>query len=665
MWRGKMAEQVFEMKMNLNVLNHLGINLYSNIPAVLSEIVANAWDADATEVKVYTDNDKLIISDNGCGMDISDINEKFLTVGYQKREAGYSTTEKYNRKVMGRKGIGKLSLFSIANSVEIHTKKENFKQNSLKIDVSILEKKIKSGESNYFPEEILNPEVKLTGTGTTIILSRLKKRVNINTDAFLRKRLARRFSVLGKRHDFQMFVNDQEILLSDREYFNKLKMIWSFGDLDLPPNIVKNIDHRFTLDNQLIGTGEFEGSIYTVTGWIGAVDYSGDMNDGEENLNRISLLIRGKVAEEDVLPSFSEGGLYTKYLIGEIGVDFLDEDDRADITTSGRQSIKEDDELYKQFRVFLKSQLKQISREWKNSRDKEGTSEALEDVAIRKWFDSLGTDKRKKAKKLFGKINRLTLEKNERQELFKQSVIAFELLRYKDNLDAFDKLTPETIYQFSKIFNNLSDIEATLYYQIVAERLRIIETLDNNKDSGVLEKVMQEHVFENLWLLDPSWDRATEDPRMEVVMKKELDNPKLLTKEEQNARLDIQFRKASGSNVIIELKKADINIRPMTLLDQVDKYSGAVEKVLKANGESSKDYEIICLIGKLPSVWSNPEKRAQHVEMFKKLNARVITYDQLITTALKQYSSYFESHKETNRLNEIIQDINIDKEYFA
>ena len=40
----------YQMTINLNVLNHLGINLYSNVPAVLSEVVANAWDADATNV---------------------------------------------------------------------------------------------------------------------------------------------------------------------------------------------------------------------------------------------------------------------------------------------------------------------------------------------------------------------------------------------------------------------------------------------------------------------------------------------------------------------------------------------------------------------------------------------------------------------------------------
>ena len=65
----------FTMSLSLNVLNHLGINLYSNIPAVLSEIVANSWDADATEVKINVDNDKITIEDNGCGMSADDINK--------------------------------------------------------------------------------------------------------------------------------------------------------------------------------------------------------------------------------------------------------------------------------------------------------------------------------------------------------------------------------------------------------------------------------------------------------------------------------------------------------------------------------------------------------------------------------------------------------------
>lgn len=106
------------MKMDMNVLNHLGLNLYSNTSAVISEVVANSWDADATNVAITLSEDCIVIHDDGSGMNLTDINEKYLCVGHQKR-VEKAVTSKYHRSVMGRKGIGKLSLFSIANDITI------------------------------------------------------------------------------------------------------------------------------------------------------------------------------------------------------------------------------------------------------------------------------------------------------------------------------------------------------------------------------------------------------------------------------------------------------------------------------------------------------------------------------------------------------------------
>ena len=107
----------YTMSLDLNVLNHLGINLYSNVAAVLSEVIANAWDADATEVSIKTSEVEgepfISIFDNGNGMTEDDINNRFLKVGYQKRNDS-ALSPILKRAVMGRKGIGKLSLFSIA-----------------------------------------------------------------------------------------------------------------------------------------------------------------------------------------------------------------------------------------------------------------------------------------------------------------------------------------------------------------------------------------------------------------------------------------------------------------------------------------------------------------------------------------------------------------------
>ena len=78
----------YKMTVDLNVLDHLGINLYSNIAAVLTEAVANAWDADAGIVEIGIDPDGkwIEIKDDGIGMSVDDMNKKYLRVGYRRRD---------------------------------------------------------------------------------------------------------------------------------------------------------------------------------------------------------------------------------------------------------------------------------------------------------------------------------------------------------------------------------------------------------------------------------------------------------------------------------------------------------------------------------------------------------------------------------------------------
>jgi signal transduction histidine kinase len=96
------------MTLSLNVLNHLGINLYSSVPAVLSEAVANSWDADATKVDIEIDEDdkEISIEDNGHGMNEEQVNKRYLHVGYRRRKDDNqgALSPEYNREVMGRKG---------------------------------------------------------------------------------------------------------------------------------------------------------------------------------------------------------------------------------------------------------------------------------------------------------------------------------------------------------------------------------------------------------------------------------------------------------------------------------------------------------------------------------------------------------------------------------
>lgn len=98
----------YTLTVDMATVDSLGRNLYSNAAAVLSEFVANAWDADANNVSIDYKPDEgsgsITITDDGCGMDTDTLNSRFLTVGYQKRKREGDESFRFHRKYMGRKG---------------------------------------------------------------------------------------------------------------------------------------------------------------------------------------------------------------------------------------------------------------------------------------------------------------------------------------------------------------------------------------------------------------------------------------------------------------------------------------------------------------------------------------------------------------------------------
>jgi len=204
----------YEMTVDLNVLNHLGIKLYSSIPAVLSEVVANAWDADAEKVEIEVTSDSITITDDGHGMTATDLNAKFLKVGYQRREEGMAKTPR-GRDVLGRKGIGKLSLFSIANTIEVHSRKGG-EGAGLVLSLPGIQESIKNKSKMYFPDPVPSRNVSITH-GTRIEIRDIRKKTHL-TASPLRRRLARRFSSIGRTVEgmkFEVTVNGKEVTAED------------------------------------------------------------------------------------------------------------------------------------------------------------------------------------------------------------------------------------------------------------------------------------------------------------------------------------------------------------------------------------------------------------------------------------------------------------------
>ncbi len=110
------------------IIDRLGNELVANYRTALSELIKNAYDADATKVNVeFIDTDNihgdLIITDNGSGMSYDTLINGFMRISSsQKVENPISKLYKRNRA--GRKGIGRFSVQRLGEVLELETKEK-------------------------------------------------------------------------------------------------------------------------------------------------------------------------------------------------------------------------------------------------------------------------------------------------------------------------------------------------------------------------------------------------------------------------------------------------------------------------------------------------------------------------------------------------------------
>lgn len=648
-----MAAPKYEMTLSLSVIDHLGLNLYSSTPAVLSEVVANAWDADAENVDIVYRADRVTITDDGSGMSLKEMNEKFLTVGYRRRETEGAVTAKHKRHVMGRKGIGKLSLFAIADTIRVESvkkTKDGVEKNGFVMKADDIRSAAKA-EKPYYPKAIPPSSVKID-RGTRITITDLNSRATALGERALRVRLARRFSIIGAEFKFKVTVNGDPIGVEDRGYFQKVEFLWSIGDVgDRYEKQASAAKQKVRLDGVID-----ESKNFRVSGWVATVDERKSIEDVN---NTVVLLAWGKLIQEDVLGAIQAGGLYTKYLIGELRADFLDVDDEPDITTSDRQRLKEDDPRYEQIlEWFNKNVLRVVEANWSAWRGAAALETALEIPEVKAWHDTLSKDSKRFAGQLFAKIGKLPKDnEQEKRELYKYTILAFEKLRLREALTAIDEIEDDaSLSVFQAVFSGIDELEAVGYYDIVRGRLEVIEKFRDIVPAQ-REKVIQTYLFEHLWLLHPSWERSATNAQLEQAVDKEFKKiDAKLTAEEKAGRVDIRYRTAAGKHIIIELKRYDATVKVADLVDQIQKYRSALKKLLETKfPKEPRAIEVIVLHGKPLSPQSMSE--SERTRILDALDARAIPYDTLIQEAQDSYKAYLEVNKQLAKLAETIDSL--------
>lgn len=355
-----------ELKFDPRTIEHLGVKMYSTLPPALAELISNAYDADSPGVTVeFIEINKtpksIIISDKGEGMSLDDIQNKFLVIGRNRRnDDGDKPSDKFRRLPTGKKGLGKLALFGLANEIVVDTIKDGLR-NRFRLNWT----QLLLSDSIYEPTIELQNEPIDRPNGTQIKLSDLKRKSQFDLES-LADSLARifstdpSFSILLKKDDVTVPVDGA------RRY------------KDIAPQF------RWTEEDFIKEGSPYYGKIYLtfITAETPIPPSTG--------LRGVTIFSRGKLVNAPEYFSESTSSHFFQYLTGSINADFIDLLNE-DVISTNRQSINWDQPDMMALREYLGVIIAETAKDWRKKRTekKERDVQGATGIDTDKWMSTL------------------------------------------------------------------------------------------------------------------------------------------------------------------------------------------------------------------------------------------------------------------------------------
>ncbi|MFB0565618.1 MAG: ATP-binding protein [Candidatus Aminicenantaceae bacterium] len=193
-------KKTLEVSVEKRHIVSLGERLYTESVELLRELVNNAYDADATKVHITITPDKIVVEDNGSGLDIDGLKQYFI-IGSDEKVI-HPRTPKFGRVRIGQFGIGKFASLAAASRFEVVTQNKDFAARVI-FDKRDWES---SKDTWHIPCEIITSDPE-KGDGTTVILSELSKSFDLGE---VQKRLPE--GVPLKAPDFEVYLNNRRLL---------------------------------------------------------------------------------------------------------------------------------------------------------------------------------------------------------------------------------------------------------------------------------------------------------------------------------------------------------------------------------------------------------------------------------------------------------------------
>lgn len=609
------------MKFDPQTIEHLGIQMYHTLPPVISELVSNSYDADATEVKVQLNDigtKSIIVEDNGHGMTYDDINSKFLKIGRNRRNRTNSQfSESGKRFVIGKKGIGKLSFFGISNNIKVETIRGN-KKNVFELNWD----KLKSSTENYEPEVLIKDEITTENSGTKITLTQIKRKSPFDPNG-IAYNLAKTFTVFDEK-DFVTWIIHNSNLEQKIEVKNELRFenidVEFEWTLPLSKDII-NMDYEYS--------DKIKGKIISSKTTV------------PTKINGITLFSRGKLVNDPEFYNDKASSFGYSYLTGWLDVDFIDEWDK-DVISTNRKSLNWEDEDTSKLRDYLSLVVNYIYKDQRAKR-KAKQIQLVSDIAkinIEDWQLSLPKHEGKLAKKLIDSIlSSEGIPTQKQAELIKFVKDSFQFESFKTFAQDLENVDTIDSGKLIELFKEWEYIEAREMYKLATGRIQTIKTFENLIEKNALEVQEIHPFFEKFpWILDPRINMFRHEAQYIKLLKENYLEADL---EPVNRRIDFLCTSVSNHRFIIEIKRPNHRITDKDI-NQAKNYRSFIES--RCNTDPKHPNKVVAYV--VGGYISNDRITMDEVDSMRQLDkVYAVSFNQLLTDAKNYHLEFIEKYE--------------------
>ncbi len=522
------------LKFDPNTIEHLGISLYSKLPSVLSELVSNSWDADADRVSIDFIDDglrkEIIYKDNGEGMTFDELNNKYLVIGRNRRSEPSESVTKKGRKVIGKKGLGKLSVFGICDVIEILSIKNGLK-NRFKMDLI----EIKSSTSTFYSPEILDHNVETSEDSCTVLmLKKIRRKSPFDLDKIALS-LSKKFLIFGEMDTFLLQNGGSKTKVTNDLKFSELNIqfTWEFP--------------KEKYDNSYEFWESIAGSIITLETPVKDTEMRG-----------VYLTSRGKIVNTASFYGLRDTDQFHSYVTGYLEVDFIDDFD-IDVISTDRHSLNWEHDKTRELQEYLQKIIKKIGGEWRGKRSnlKNSVIKTRNDLDIPKWQEGLATYERDLSERIINPIlENPNITIDDSTEIIGNVIDKFENQTFKEYASQIaDISSPEQIPELLKLMDDWKAIESKQFKDLAYSRIEVIKQFEEYIDTDTKEVPTLHNFLKKFsWLLDPRILEFRDEVKYSQLLKESFPEDKL---DESDKRIDFLCSNALGEILyVIEIKRS-------------------------------------------------------------------------------------------------------------